>query len=99
MSMSVDDITIQYEENGQILVNELDKMVLSRGAWTTILFRYQEWRTEANDYGPDKYCIRRYKKLGDEYRQQSKFTISSADQARKIVDALLTWLPGDDAKT
>ena len=40
----------------------------------------------------DKYVIRRYKKMGGEYRQQSKFTISSADQARKIVDALQTWI-------
>ena len=47
---------------------------------------------EAASYGPDKYVIRRYKKMGGEYRQQSKFTISSADQARKIVDALQTWI-------
>jgi hypothetical protein len=92
---SVDDITVQYEENGQILVNELDKVVLSKGAWTTILFRYQEWRTASDDYGPDKYAIRRYKKTGGEYRQQSKFTISSVDQARKIIDALSGWLPAE----
>ena len=38
------------------------------------------------------YVIRRYKKTGGEYRQQSKFNISSADQARKIVDALSSWI-------
>ena len=92
MNESIDDLTVQYEENGQILINELDKVVLSKGAWTTILFRYQQWRPESDDYGPDKYVIRRYKKSAGEYRQQSKFTISSADQARKIVDALLPWI-------
>ena len=92
MNESIDDLTVQYEENGQVLINELDKVVLSKGAWTTILFRYQQWRPETDDYGPDKYVIRRYKKSGGEYRQQSKITISSADQARKIVDALLPWI-------
>lgn len=62
MNESIDDLTVQYEENGQVLINELDKVVLSKGAWTTILFRYQQWRPETDDYGPDKYVIRRYKK-------------------------------------
>lgn len=97
MNENIDDLTVQYEENGQIIVNELDKVVLSRGAWTTIIFRYQEWRPESSDYGPDKYVIRRYRKSGGEYRQQSKFTISSQDQARKIIDALTSWL-GDQSR-
>lgn len=92
LNETIDDLTVQYEENGQILINEVDKVVLSKGAWTTILFRYQQWRPETDDFGPDKYVIRRYKKSGGEYRQQSKFTISSAEQARKIVDALLSWI-------
>lgn len=92
LSESIDDLTVEYEENGQIIIKELDKIVLSKGAWTTILFRYQEWKPQTSSYGPDKYVIRRYKKMGGEYRQQSKFTISSADQARKIVDALQTWI-------
>jgi hypothetical protein len=89
---SIDDITVTYEENGQNLVNELDKVVLSRGTWTTILFRYQEWRSDSGDYGPDKYMRARYKKSGGEYRRQSKFTITSAEQARKIIEALRGWI-------
>ena len=93
MSSSIDDLTVNYEENGQLVVKELDKAILSRGAWTTILFRYQDWLPDNDSYGPDKYVIRRYRKMGGEYRQQSKFTISSVDQARKIVDTLQSWLP------
>ena len=89
---SIDDLTVQFEENGQTIVNELDKVVLSKGLWTTILFRYQVWQPEKNAFGPDMFVIRRYKKSGGEYRQQSKFTISSAEQARKIVDALSGWI-------
>ncbi|WP_374289962.1 hypothetical protein [Desulfovibrio desulfuricans] len=92
MNETIDDLTVQFEENGQVVVNELDKVVLSKGAWTTILFRYQQWQPEKDTFGPDMYVIRRYKKTGGEYRQQSKFNISSADQARKIVDALSAWI-------
>lgn len=92
MNESIDDLTVEYEENGQILLKELDKAILSKGAWATILFRYQQWRPESGDYGPDKYVIQRYKKSGGEYRRQSKFNISSPEQARKIVDALGAWL-------
>ncbi len=92
MSASVDDLTVNYEENGQLVVKELDKAVLSKGAWATVLFRYQDWIAEKNTYGPDKFVIQRYKKSGGEYRRQSKFTISSADQARKIIESLQAWL-------
>jgi hypothetical protein len=88
MSATVDDLTVNYEENGQLVVKEIDKAILSKGAWATVLFRYQEWISASDSYGPDKYAIRRYKKTGGEYRQQSKFTISSADQARKIIETL-----------
>ena len=92
MSTTPEDITIEYEEAGQILIKELDKVILSKGAWTTLLFRYQELIPETGEYGPDKYAIRRYQKVGGEYRQKSKVNISSADQAQKIVDTLSRWL-------
>ena len=93
MNERVEDLTVEYEEDGQILTKELDKCILSKGLWATVLFRYQEWRPQTSDYGPDKFAIRRYQKSGGEYRQKSKFVISSADQARKIIDALEAWLP------
>lgn len=95
MNESIDDLTVEVEENGQIVIKELDKVALSKGAWVTMLFRYQQWRPESDDYGPDRYVIKRYKKSGGEYRQQSKFNISSADQARKIVEALSAWAKDD----
>ncbi len=92
MSAKAEDITIEYEENGIILVKELDKAILSKGAWTTILFHFQEFNVEKDAYGPPKYAIRRFQKVGGEYRMKSKFAISSKDQARKIVDTLSAWL-------
>ena len=92
MASDVNEITIQYEEDGVVIVKELDKVILSKGAWSTIIFRYQDWNRTKSEYGPERFTIRRYRKLNDEYRQQSKFNISSADQARKIIDALRKWI-------
>ncbi len=39
MASTPDELTINYSEGGIDVVKELDKEVLSKGAWTTILFR------------------------------------------------------------
>jgi len=95
MASNVDDITISYEEDGVAVVKEMDKEILSKGAWATILFRYTQWDAKKSEYGPHRYSIRRYRKINNEYRQQSKFTISSREQARKIIDALQRWVEED----
>lgn len=92
MTETVDDITISFSENGTETTKELDKQILTKGAWTTIMFKYQDWDNAKNDYGPVKYSIRRYQKRNNQYWQKSKFNISSADQAKKIVDILNEWL-------
>lgn len=95
MSETIDDLTIAYSENGTETIKELDKSVLSKGAWTTILFRYQEWDNAKQTYGPVKYSIRRYQKRNNQYWQKSKFNISSEDQARKMIAILTEWLDKD----
>jgi hypothetical protein len=34
--------------------------------------------------------------MGGEYKQQSKFNISSSAQAKKLIDALQTWISQDE---
>lgn len=92
MSENIDEISINYEEDGVLIVKELDKVILSKGAWATIIFRYQQWDNKINGYGPDRYTIRRYRKLKGVYQAQGKFNISSKEQAKKIVDALQGWI-------
>ena len=99
MSATVDDITINYEEDGVQVVKELDKSILSKGAWTTILFRYQNWVTKTEQYGPERYAIRRYQKRFDQYQLKSKFNISSIDQAKKIIDKLGAWIKDAEENT
>jgi len=96
MASYVDDITIDYEEGGILIVKELDKVILSKGAWATIIFRYQPWDRKKEGYGPDRFTIRRYRKMSGDYRQQSKFNISSPDQALKIINALQKWVGSAD---
>jgi len=78
-------------EDGVETVKELEKVVLSKGAWATILFRFQNLDRKSGEYGPDKYTIRRYQKRNNEYMLKSKFNISSSDQAKKIIDVLSDW--------
>ncbi len=96
MASDVSELTINYEEDGKLVVKELDKNVLTKGAWSTIIYRYQDWNRSKEEYGPDKYSIRRYQKRNGQYQPKSKFNISSADQARKIIAALEGWLPEVD---
>ncbi len=91
MASTPEELTITYREGDLELVKELDKEILSKGAWTTILFRYQEWNNAKQEYGPEKYSIRRYQKRNGEYQQKSRFNISSKEQARKIIEALSRW--------
>jgi hypothetical protein len=92
MAEKPDDLTVAYSEGGIETVQELDKVILSKGGWTTILFRYRDWDRAKADWGPEKYSIRRYQKRAGEFRQQSKFNISSRAQAQAIVSALQGWL-------
>ncbi len=92
MAETIDELTISYTDGGIETVKELDKVILSRGAWTTILFRYQDWERAKETYGPEKYSIRRYQKRNGQYQLQSKFNISSRAQAQSLITALQQWV-------
>ncbi len=96
MAETVDELTVSYEDGGIETVKELDKKVLSKGAWATVIYRYQDWNRAKEEYGPDKFTIRRYQKRNGEYQQKSKFNISSEKQAREIISALQEWLGDED---
>ena len=95
MASTPDELTINYSEGGVDVVKELDKRILSKGAWTTILYRYQDWVPSKDEYSKDKYSIRRYQKRNGEYQQKSKFNISSPDQAKQLIEALQEWVDQD----
>ena len=92
MAETADELTIDYEENGVLTTKQLDKVILSKGAWTTILFRYQTWDKAKQAYSEDKYTIRRFQKRDGQYVPRSKFNITNAKQAKLIVDTLQDWM-------
>lgn len=93
MAETIDDITINYEdEDGRLVTKELKKEVLTKGSWTTIMFLYQDMNKQTEEYGPPKMRIGRYQKRGGRYTMQSKFNISSVKQAVTIRDILDTWI-------
>lgn len=91
MFETIDEISIEYEEDGKLLTKQLDKSVLSRGGWTTIMFLYQELDKATDTYRSPKISIRRYQKRGGAFKQQSKFTISNKEQGKKICKILKEW--------
>ena len=92
MASTVDEITIEFIENGVTTVKQLGKVILTRGAWTTIVFKYQDWDKRKEEYGPIKFSIRRYQKKNNKYRSKSKFNISNKEQAEKIIQVLSSWI-------
>jgi len=94
MAETVDEITIDWkDETGQQLVRQLKKEVLTSGAWSTIMFLYKDFDKRAGGWGPKKIRVVRYQKRGGKFIPQSKFNISSARQARQIIENLQNWLP------
>ncbi len=91
MAETVEELTVEYKEGDQVTVKELDKQVLTKGAWATVIYRYQDWDARKQEYSQDRYTIRRYQKRNGEYNQKSKFNISSKDQALQIIAALEKW--------
>lgn len=96
MTEKIEDLTVEYIEDGVTTVKELDKVVLTRGAWTTILFKMQNWDKRKEEYSPILYSIRRYQKRNGVFKQRSKFNISNTEQAKKIIEILNDWIAQDE---
>jgi len=92
--MTVDDLSCEWEEDGQLTVEMLDKYVLTKGAWATIMYMYRERKGDA--WTEPKARVQRYRKQKGRYSSQSKFNISSAKQAQKIVKQLQQWFPEEE---
>ena len=90
---TIEEITIDYtDESGRQIIRQLDKQVLSKGAWTTIMFLYTEWDRRKEVWSAPKARIDRFQKKNGEYRSQSKFKFTSSKQARQIIDIFKQWL-------
>ena len=97
MAETIEELTIEWTEpDGTVTTKELGKEVLTKGSWTTILYKYQDIDRKTGDFGKPKVRIQRYRKRDGQYMPQSKFNISNGKQARKLVEVLNGWFPEED---
>ncbi len=97
MAENLDELSYDYEEDGVLVRKELERHVLSKGSWATVMFLYQELDKKTETWRAPKVSIVRYKKWNGQYRKQSGFNISSEKQARQIVEAIEKWYGGGAA--
>ena len=108
MAETIEELSYNYEDEGVLVRKELDKVVLTKGSWATIMFLYQELDKASGKFRAPKIAIVRFKKFRGAYRKQSSFNVSSEKQARQITEVFERWYskmeaatvenePGDDA--
>ncbi len=93
MAETLDELTYNYEEDGTLVRKELDRAVLTKGGWVTMMFLFQELDRKSGKFRAPKMAIVRFKKSKGSYRKQSSFNISSEKQARQIVAVFEDWYP------
>ena len=93
MSVEVETPTVERTdmETGELVIKELDKAILSKGAWQTMMFLCQERDAKSGEFGEPKVYIRRYQKSGGTFKTRSKFNISGKAQAEAIIENLKKW--------
>ena len=91
MAETIAEVSYNYEDEGKLVRKEIKKEILTKGAWATVMFLYQELDRKTEQWGPPKVSIVRFKKSGGVYRKQSSFNLSSEKQARQIVEVIEKW--------
>ena len=91
MAETIEELSYNYEDEGTLVRKELDKVVLTKGSWATIMFLYQELDKASGKFRAPKIAIVRFKKFRGAYRKQSSFNVSSEKQARQITDVFEKW--------
>src|SRR5687767_2855497 len=91
MAETIEELSYNYEDEGTLVRKELDKVVLTKGSWATIMFLYQELDKASGKFRAPKIAIVRFKKFRGAYRKQSSFNVSSEKQACQITDVFEKW--------
>ena len=93
MAETLEELTYDYEDEGVLVRKQLDKIVLTKGSWATLMFLYQELDKASGTFRAPKIAIVRFKKFKGAYRKQSSFNVSSEKQARQITEVFEKWYP------
>lgn len=87
----IDDITIEFEEDGVQVVRQEAREVVARGTWPVLMFAYRERDPKTGEFGGLKFSLRKFRKTRGVYRMEAKFNIGNPDQARSIAGILGRW--------
>ena len=93
MAETLEDLTYDYEDEGVLVRKQIDRAILSKGSWATVMFLFQELDRAKGKFRPPKMAIVRFKKAKGSYRKQSSFNISNEKQARQITEVFEGWYP------
>lgn len=90
MATDYDELTIEYQEDGEVVVEEMEKVILQKGTWTTVLYRFRQIDRKTGEFGPPKAALRRYQKTHGAYRKRDSINISEKS-AVPLVETLKKW--------
>ena len=95
MNQEIDELSVQWKEDGVLKIKELRREIFPSGNWATGIFLYQELQGEGESarFSEPKVSLRRYRRRGGRYQVHSKFVLSSAQQARQVAAILNGWFP------
>ncbi len=89
--MEIEELSIEWYDNGELVVEELDKFVLSKGgAWVTVVYLYRE-KGRDGEFGEKKVRLVKYQKRNGRYNAHSKFNITNEKQVKKLIEKLEEW--------
>jgi hypothetical protein len=95
MAETLDELSYDYEDEGRLVRREIAREVLSKGAWATVMFLFEELDRKTETWRAPKIAIVRYKKWQGNYRKQSSFNVSSEKQARALMATMEKWYAPD----
>jgi hypothetical protein len=93
MIADVDELSYDREEDGVLVRKQLERVILARGAWATVLFLFQELDRETGAYRAPKMAIVRFQKWRGGYRTHSSFGVANEAQARELMAVFERWYP------
>lgn len=93
MDESLDALTYESEEDGTLVRKQLDRVILTHGAWATVLFLFQAFDPKSGSFHAPRAAVVRFQKVRGSYRKRSAFTVSNEAQARELVSVFERWAP------
>jgi|SRR5450432_1326369 len=91
MSELLDELTYDREDDGVLVRKQLERVILERGAWATVLFVYQELDRDTGAFHAPRMTIVRFKKWRGAFRKHASFSIEGAQQARQLAVVFERW--------